>query len=67
MEGCVCVYIYIYMIFMCVCICILYICILYIVKAVVFLAVMYGRESWTIMEAELQRNDAFEYGAAEDS
>ena len=30
------------------------------VKAVVFLVVMYGRESWTIKKAESQRIDAFE-------
>ena len=47
-----CVCMHAYMIFMCVCICIVYICILYIVKAVVFPAVMYGHESWTINEAE---------------
>ena len=29
------------------------------VKAVVFLAVMYGCESWTIKKAEHQRIDAF--------
>ena len=32
----------------------------HIVKAVVFLVVMYGYESWTIKEAECQRTDAFE-------
>ena len=31
-----------------------------IVKAVVFLVVMYGCESWTIKKAECQRIDAFE-------
>ena len=31
-----------------------------IVKAMVFPAVMYGRESWTIKKAKLQRIDAFE-------
>ena len=31
----------------------------YIIKAVVFPVVMYGCESWTIKEAENQRNDAF--------
>ena len=31
-----------------------------IVKAMVFLVVMYGCESWTIKEAECQRIDAFE-------
>ena len=30
------------------------------VKAMVFPAVMYGCESWTIKKVELQRNDAFE-------
>ena len=30
------------------------------VKAMVFLVVMYGCESWTIKKAEHQRNDAFE-------
>ena len=30
------------------------------VKAMVFLVVMYGCESWTIKKAELQRIDAFE-------
>ena len=32
----------------------------HLVKAVVFPAVMYGRESWTIKKAEHQRIDAFE-------
>ena len=32
----------------------------HIVKAVVFLVVMYGCESWTIKKAECQRIDAFE-------
>ena len=31
------------------------------VKAMVFLVVMYGCESWTVKKAELQRTDAF-YG-----
>ena len=30
------------------------------VKAMVFLVVMYGCESWTVKKAELQRIDAFE-------
>ena len=30
------------------------------VKAIVFLVVMYGCESWTIKKAEFQRIDAFE-------
>ena len=32
----------------------------HLVKAVVFLVVMYGCESWTIKKAEQQRIDAFE-------
>ena len=32
----------------------------HIVKAMVFLAVMHGYESWTIKKAEHQRTDAFE-------
>ena len=32
----------------------------HLVKGMVFLAVMYGRESWTIKKAECQRIDAFE-------
>ena len=32
----------------------------HIVKAMVFLALMYGSESWTIKKAEYQRIDAFE-------
>ena len=32
----------------------------HIVKAIVFLAVLYGCESWTIKKAECQRIDAFE-------
>ena len=32
----------------------------YLVKAMVFLVVMYGCESWTIKKAERQRIDAFE-------
>ena len=38
------------------------------VKAMVFLVVMYGCESWTIKKAECQRTDAFELcGVGEDS
>ena len=37
------------------------------VKAVVFPAVIYGCESWTIKKAEHQRTDAFELGVGEDS
>ena len=32
----------------------------HLVKAMVFLVVMYGCESWTVMKAERQRTDAFE-------
>ena len=32
----------------------------HLVKAMVFLVVIYGCESWTIKKAELQRIDAFE-------
>ena len=32
----------------------------HLVKAMVFLVVMYGCESWTIKKAECQRTDAFE-------
>ena len=32
----------------------------HVVKAMVFLAVVYGCESWTIKKAECQRIDAFE-------
>ena len=37
------------------------------VKAMVFLVVMYGCESWTIKKAECQRIDAFELWCGEDS
>ena len=39
----------------------------HLVKAMVFLVVMYGCESWTIMKAECQRIDAFELGVGKDS
>ena len=39
----------------------------HIVKAMVFLVVMYAGESWTIKRAECQRTDAFELSAEEDS
>ena len=44
----------------------------HIVKAMVFLVVVYGCESWTIKEAECQRMHAFEFnlelsGVGEDS
>ena len=38
-----------------------------IVKAMVFLVVMYGCESWTIRKAEGQKIDAFELSVGEDS
>ena len=37
------------------------------VKAMVFLVVMYGCESWTIKKAERRRIDASECGVGEDS
>ena len=37
------------------------------VKAMVFLVVMYGRESWTKKKAECQRTDVFELTIGEDS
>ena len=37
------------------------------VKAMVFPAVMYGCESWTIMKAKRHRNDALELWCGEDS
>ena len=37
------------------------------VKAMVFLGVMYRCESWTVKKAEHQRIDAFELGVGEDS
>ena len=36
-----------------------------IVKAIVFLVVMYGCESWTIKKADDQRIDAFKFVAPE--
>ena len=39
----------------------------HLVKAMVFLVVMYGCESWTIRKAECQRIDAFYCGVGEDS
>ena len=38
----------------------------HLVKAMVFLVVMYGCESWTIKKAEHQRIDALNCGAGED-
>ena len=37
------------------------------VKAMVFLVVMYGYESWTVKKGEYQRIDALNCGAGEDS
>ena len=39
----------------------------HLVKTMVFLVVMCGCESWTIKKAELQRIDALNCGAGEDS
>ena len=38
-----------------------------IVKAMTFLVVMYGCESWNIKKAECRRIDAFKFAAGEDS
>ena len=38
----------------------------HLVKALVFLVVMYGYESWTVKKAERWRIDAFELGVGED-
>ena len=38
-----------------------------IVKAMIFLVVMYGCENWTIKKAKHQRIDAFNCGVGEDS
>ena len=40
---------------------------IHLIKAMVFLVVMYGCESWTIKKAEHQRIDAFELWCWEDS
>ena len=39
----------------------------HIIKAMVFLVIVYGCESWTIKKAEHQRIDALNYGIGEDS
>ena len=39
----------------------------HIVKAMIFLVVMYGCDSWTIKKAELQGIDVFKMHAGEDS
>ena len=38
----------------------------HLVKAMVFLVVMYGCESWTVKKAEHRRIDTFECGVGED-
>ena len=40
---------------------------IHLVKAMVFLVIMYGCESWTIKKAECQRIDALELCVGEDS
>ena len=39
----------------------------HIVKAMVFIVVMYGCKSWTVKKAECQRNDVFELWYGEDA
>ena len=39
----------------------------FLVKAMVFLVVMYGCESWAIKKADHRRTDAFDCGVGEDS
>ena len=39
----------------------------YLVKAIVFLVVMYGCDSWTVKKAECQRIDLLNCGVGEDS
>ena len=39
----------------------------HLVKAMVFLVVMYGCESWTVKKVECQRIDALKCGVGEDS
>ena len=39
---------------------------IHLIKAIVFLVVMYGYDSWTIKKAEHQRIDVFNCGAGED-
>ena len=38
----------------------------HLVKAMVFLVVMYGCENWTVKKAECRRNDTFELCCGED-
>ena len=40
---------------------------IHLVKAMFFLVVMYGCQSWTVKKAECQRIDAFELCVGEDS
>ena len=39
----------------------------HLVKAMVFLVVVYGCESWTVKKAECQRTDVLNCGGGEDS
>ena len=39
----------------------------HLVKAIVFLVVMYGCETWTIKKAKRRRTDALNCGVGEDS
>ena len=39
----------------------------HLVKAMVFLVVIYGYDSWTIKKAECQRSDSLNCGVGEDS
>ena len=39
----------------------------HLVKAMIFLVVMYGCESWTVKKSERQRIDALNCGVGEDS
>ena len=50
-----------------VCLFITYLTKVHLIKAVVYLVVMYGHESWTIKKAEYQRIDVLNCGVIEDS
>ena len=39
----------------------------HLVKAIVFLVVLYGCESWTVKKADSRRTDAFDCGVGQDS
>ena len=39
----------------------------YLVKAMVFLVIMYGCESWTLKKAECRKSDVLNCGVGEDS